>query len=128
MWKITLYLLFVALPMWGVTSFYGENSASITELETASAISATEETPSDGAILGSIIADESLLTIKVHNKTSEFCKVMEASGDYFIKGFQDGIYTVEIVSTNLNDERSEIFKEVEIRQGEVTALGTVAFQ
>lgn len=125
MWKITLYLLFVALPMWGITSFFDENPTTSENIKTESVLTSSEKTPTDGAILGSIITNKSNIALSIYNEKSQISKPIEASGDYFLKGFEDGIYTIEIVSQDTPNIQFEKFEEVIIRTGEVTALGTV---
>lgn len=77
----------------------------------------------DGAIMGSVIAPNSDIVIQASNSEEKIKGTTDENGEFFITGFEEGTYTVTI-STSTTDE-VETFQDVEVRIGEVTALGTV---
>lgn len=77
----------------------------------------------DGAIMGSVIAPNSEIVIQASNSEEKIKGTTDENGEFFITGFEEGTYTVTI-STSTTDE-VETFQDVEVRIGEVTALGTV---
>lgn len=77
----------------------------------------------DGAIMGSVIAPNSEIEITASNSEEKIKGTTDENGEFFITGFEEGTYTVTI--TTENTEKEEIFRDVEVKIGEVTALGTV---
>ena len=77
----------------------------------------------DGAIMGSVIAPNSDIVIQASNSEEKIKGTTDENGEFFITGLEEGTYTVTI-STSTTDE-VETFQDVEVRIGEVTALGTV---
>ncbi|MCH2489781.1 MAG: hypothetical protein MK211_06490 [Flavobacteriales bacterium] len=122
-WKISIYLLFIALPTWVVTETFTMNETEETEeVVTVN----NNEAPTDGAILGSVIAPDADIIIQGSNGNDIITGETNELGEFFIKGFEEeGFYTITIQAIKDTKVASHTFKEVEIRMGEVTALGTV---
>lgn len=143
-WKISLYLLFIGLPAAVVTSMVEENTndngaqdiAMVHHSEATDGakdfeLVEKEEAPSDGAILGSVITEKPAADVQISatNGSETITGTVESNGEFFINGFEKGTYTVSIVTKNENGapDNIEVFNDVEIGIGEVTALGTVNF-
>ncbi|WP_432412159.1 hypothetical protein [Rasiella sp. SM2506] len=77
----------------------------------------------DGAIMGSVIAPNAEIKIIASNSEEKITGTTDENGEFFIKGFEEGIYTVTI--TTSTTDKVETFQDVEVKIGEVTALGTV---
>lgn len=77
----------------------------------------------DGAIMGSVIAPNANIEISATNGEKKITGTTDENGEFFITGFNEGIYTVTI--TTENTDKLETFQDVEVKRGEVTALGTV---
>ncbi|MCW8980067.1 carboxypeptidase-like regulatory domain-containing protein [Altibacter sp.] len=87
-----------------------------------------EDTPTDGAILGSIIAPDAQVVIKGSNGEEKIIGMADSNGEFFINGFDAGIYDIIIKALSKDEIKTYTFKDVEIRTGEVTALGTVTLE
>jgi len=126
-WKLSIYLLLVALPAGVVTSVVDvketreEIAAMITENENT-------DTKTDGAIMGSIIAPNAAITIKGTNGSKTVKGTTNDKGEFFIKGFSEGVYKVIVEAEKDNKIESYTFDDVVIKIGEVTALGTVTIE
>ncbi len=77
----------------------------------------------DGAIMGSVIAPNAEIEIIASNSDKKITGTTNENGEFFITGFEKGIYTVTITTENSTEK--EVFENVEVAIGEVTALGTV---
>lgn len=77
----------------------------------------------DGAIMGSVIAPNAEIIITALNSEETITGTTNELGEFFINGFPEGTYTVEI--STAENENVQTFKDVEVRIGEVTELGTV---
>ena len=77
----------------------------------------------DGAIMGSVIAPNAAVEIIAANSEDMIIGTTNENGEFFITGFEAGTYTIKISTEN--SEKEEIFNDVEVIIGEVTALGTV---
>ncbi len=77
----------------------------------------------DGAIMGSVIAPNADIEVVASNSEEKITGTTDENGEFFITGFNEGIYTVTI--TTENTDKVETFQDVEVKIGEVTALGTV---
>jgi Carboxypeptidase regulatory-like domain len=97
-----------------------ENAILVTEENTSANFTAK----TDGAIMGSVIAPNATVEIIASNSEERIEGTTDENGEFFINGFKEGTYTITI--TTENTEKKEIFQDVEVRIGEVTALGTVA--
>lgn len=126
-WKMSIYLLLIALPAGIFTSIVDvkETRNEVSKLLAENTSENLEEVKTDGAILGSVIAPNAEITIKgidgvemVKGTTNEF-------GEFFINGFDEGTYDIIVEAKTEDDLEIHKFEEVEIRIGEVTALGTV---
>tara|TARA_R100000306_G_scaffold29587_1_gene32413 strand:- start:1759 stop:2175 length:417 start_codon:yes stop_codon:yes gene_type:complete len=84
----------------------------------------TETTKKDGAIMGSVIAPNSEVSIVATNSEEKITGTTNEVGEFFITGFPEGNYTVKI-KTEENKLPEQTFENVEVKIGEVTALGTV---
>jgi len=103
----------------------GEKNASATSTsETEQAKPETETKKTDGAIMGSVIAPNSEVSIVATNSEEKITGTTNDVGEFFINGFPEGTYTVTI-NTDESEEPEQTFEDVEVRIGEVTALGTV---
>lgn len=78
----------------------------------------------DGAIMGSVIAPNADIVITANNSDKKITGTTNENGEFFITGFPAGTFTVEISSSK--SDNVEVFDDVEVAIGEVTALGTVA--
>ena len=63
------------------------------------------------------------ILIKATNSEETITGSTDENGEFFITGFPEGIYTITI--SNPENNTNEIYKDVEVYVGEVTALGTV---
>lgn len=126
-WKMSIYLLLIALPAGIFTSIVDvkETRNEVSKLLAENTSENLEEVKTDGAILGSVIAPNAEITIKgidgvemVKGTTNEF-------GEFFINGFDEGTYDIIVEAKTEDDLEIHKFEEVEIQIGEVTALGTV---
>ncbi|MAP55769.1 carboxypeptidase-like regulatory domain-containing protein [Altibacter sp.] len=86
------------------------------------------DAPTDGAILGSIIAPNAQVVIKGSNGEEKIIGMADSNGEFFINGFDAGIYDIIIKALSKDDVKTYTFEDVEIRTGEVTALGTVTLE
>jgi len=82
----------------------------------------------DGAILGSVISSDSQVLIKATNADNEIKGTTNEFGEFFINGFPQGTYTVTIETNDNGKIQTQTFEDVEVNIGEVTALGTIAFE
>jgi len=76
----------------------------------------------DGAIMGSVIAPNADVAIIASNSDEKIKGTTDANGEFFITGFEEGTYTITITTST---EKEEVFRDVKVRIGEVTAIGTV---
>ncbi|WP_339701115.1 hypothetical protein [uncultured Marixanthomonas sp.] len=97
-----------------------ESSANKTEV----ANEETETTKTDGAIMGSVIAPNSEVSIVATNSEEKITGTTNDVGEFFITGFPEGNYTVKI-KTEDSKLPEQTFENVKVKIGEVTALGTV---
>jgi|GEM_PF-3166989 len=100
----------------------GKKKATANTTEQAKPESETQKT--DGAIMGSVIAPNSEVAIVATNSEEKITGTTNDVGEFFITGFPAGKYTVKI-KTEENETVEQTFENVEVRIGEVTALGTV---
>ena len=84
----------------------------------------TETTKKDGAIMGSVIAPNSEVSIVATNSEEKITGTTNDVGEFFITGFSEGTYTVKI-KTDEAETPEQTFENVKVKIGEVTALGTV---
>lgn len=124
-WKLSIYLLLIALPAGVVTSIVDIKE---TRNEISSMISENENVKTDGAIMGSIIAPNAAITIKGINGNKTIKGNTNSNGEFFIKGFKEGTYEVIVEAEKENQIESYTFNDVVIKIGEVTALGTVTME
>ncbi len=108
--------------------FGGNNNASNADssnkTEVANNDKETETQKTDGAIMGSVIAPNSEVSIVATNSEEKITGTTNDVGEFFITGFPAGNYTVKIKTEDIK-LTEQTFENVEVRIGEVTALGTV---
>ena len=129
--KISMYLLFVALPLFIITSFFENNEMDNKNFKNEASIAKAMENPQDGAILGSVIAPNASILIKGINDRKGKVEVRgktDENGEFFINGFDEGTYTITIEANKNKEITTYTFNDVEIAIGEVTALGTVTIE
>lgn len=102
----------------------GEKNTEASNNNTEQTNPETESKKTDGAIMGSVIAPNSEVLIVATNSEEKITGTTNDVGEFFIKGFPEGTYTVTI-KTNESEQPEQTFENVEVRIGEVTALGTV---
>jgi len=124
-WKLSIYLLLVALPAGVFTSVVDVKE---TRDNISSLIAENAEEKTDGAIMGSIIAPNAAITIKGINGNKTVKGTTNDKGEFFIKGFSEGIYKVIVEAEKDTKTESYTFDDVVIKIGEVTALGTVTIE
>jgi hypothetical protein len=124
---MSIYLLLIALPAGIFTSVVDvkETKKEFSKFISENSSEALKDVKTDGAILGSVIAPNAEITIKgidglemVKGTTDEF-------GEFFINGFDEGTYDIIVEAKAEDNVEIHTFSDVEIRIGEVTALGTV---
>jgi hypothetical protein len=124
---MSIYLLLIALPAGIFTSVVDvkETKKEFSKFISENSSEALKDVKTDGAILGSVIAPNAEITIKgidglemVKGTTDEF-------GEFFINGFDEGTYDIIVEAKTEDNVEIHTFSDVEIRIGEVTALGTV---
>lgn len=117
--KNGIFLAIIGLTVYACETVTTENS------DTAMIESDTAEftTKMDGAIMGSVIAPNAEVVITANNSEEKITGTTNENGEFFITGFPAGTFTVKI-TTDKNDT-TEVFENVEVAIGEVTALGTV---
>ena len=128
-WKISLYLLFVALPATVITSVAtpGEPEGMIAENVYEEDV--PEGIPTDGALMGSIIApDADDIEIIATNGEETISGTTKENGEFFITGFEEGMYKVIVEATKDGQTESQVFQIVDIVIGEATAIGTVTLE
>ena len=77
----------------------------------------------DGAIMGSVIAPNAEIEIIASNSEEKITGTTDENGEFFITGFEQGVYNVTIKAENT--DKVETFQDVKVKICEVTALGTV---
>lgn len=92
-------------------------------------IEVSDETiKTDGAILGSVIVPVNTeVCINVHNDKTSVRVYPNEQGEFFMNGFDQDVYDIEVIATQNNKTESYIIEDIEIRIGEVTAVGTIDF-
>jgi|GEM_PF-2109421 len=122
-WKIwtliSLPILVLGFILLGIPNKIMEKTEANSVLVTKDAI------PTDGAILGAVIAPKATVTICASNNSSTLKGTVSEKGEFFINGFDDGVYNVIISATKNGTLQISQIEDVMIRQGEVTALGTI---
>lgn len=122
-WKIwtliSLPILILGFILLGIPNKNMEKTEVNSVLITKDAI------PTDGAILGAVIAPEATVTICASNDSSALKGTVSEKGEFFINGFDDGVYNVIISATKNGTVQISQIEDVMIRKGEVTALGTI---
>ncbi|WP_186991597.1 hypothetical protein [Constantimarinum furrinae] len=87
-----------------------------------------ESIKTDGAILGSVIVPVNTeVCINVHNDKTSVRVYPNEQGEFFMNGFDQDVYDIEVIATQNNKTESYIIEDIEIRIGEVTAVGTIDF-
>ena len=120
-WRIFIILILIAVPVSGLAEF---KESKIAAADRDDVLFSTNEAPEDGAILGSVISPKGEVTICAVNGSSEIKGTVNEDGEFFINGFEPGVYSVTI-SSKIDDEIKQLtYEDVEVRIGEVTALGT----
>ena len=104
--------------------FSGEKTNSETETAQSTTSKQVETKKTDGAIMGSVIAPNSEISIIATNTEKVISGTTNDVGEFFITGFPEGTYTVKI-KTDENETPEQVFEDVKVNIGEVTALGTV---
>ena len=104
--------------------FSGEKTNSETETAQNTTSKEAETKKTDGAIMGSVIAPNSEISIIATNSEKVISGTTNDVGEFFITGFPEGTYTVKI-KTDENETPEQVFEDVKVNIGEVTALGTV---
>lgn len=104
--------------------FSGEKTNSETETAQSKTSKQVETKKTDGAIMGSVIAPNSEISIIATNSEKVISGTTNDVGEFFITGFPEGTYTVKI-KTDENETPEQVFEDVKVNIGEVTALGTV---
>ena len=92
-------------------------------------IEVSDETiKTDGAILGSVIVPVNTeVCINVHNDKTSVRVYPNEQGEFFMNGFDQDVYDIEVIATQNNKTETYIIEDIEIRIGEVTAVGTIDF-
>jgi len=122
-WKLSIYALLIALPAGIFTSVVDVKEK---REDFSKVIAAASEEKADGAILGSVIAPGATVEIQAENGKESITGGVNEAGEFFINGFSEGTYTVMIKALDKNNKvKTHTFDDVEIKIGEVTALGTV---
>ena len=103
--------------------FACSNSAEEEENNLQEPVTANLTIKTDGAIMGSVIAPNAEIEIIASNSEEKIKGTTDENGEFFITGFEEGTYTVTITTSTTEEE--EVFQDVEVKIGEVTALGTV---
>ncbi|NND88326.1 MAG: carboxypeptidase regulatory-like domain-containing protein [Flavobacteriaceae bacterium] len=128
-WKIGTYLLLIAMPLSLFTSESDFKNARTSAVNfVAENVEEEEALPNDGAILGSVIAPNAEVVIKASNGDIIRTGTTDENGEFFINGFEAGNYTICIQANDQERIATHTFEDVEIRIGEVTALGTVTIE
>jgi hypothetical protein len=87
-----------------------------------------EAVKTDGAILGSVIIPENTsVCINVTNGEETVRVYPNSLGEFFMNGFEQDEYDIEVIATQGDVTESYTIEDVEVRIGEVTAVGTIDF-
>ena len=120
---LTAIILFVSCSS-NNTVFSGDNGSNDSETSQAVSEKNSETEKTDGAIMGSVIAPNSEISIIATNSEEKITGTTNDVGEFFITGFSEGTYTVKI-KTEENNNPEQVFEDVTVKIGEVTALGTI---
>lgn len=120
---LTAIILFVSCSS-NNTVFNGDNGSNDSETSQAVSEKNSETEKTDGAIMGSVIAPNSEISIIASNSEEKITGTTNEVGEFFITGFSEGTYTVKI-KTEENNNPEQVFEDVTVKIGEVTALGTI---
>lgn len=120
---LTAIILFVSCSS-NNTVFNGDNGSNDSETSQAVSEKNSETEKTDGAIMGSVIAPKSEVSIIASNSEEKITGTTNDVGEFFITGFSEGTYTVKI-KTEENNNPEQVFEDVTVKIGEVTALGTI---
>ena len=120
---LTAIILFVSCSS-NNTVFNGDNGSNDSETSQAVSEKNSETEKTDGAIMGSVIAPNSEISIIASNSEEKITGTTNDVGEFFITGFSEGTYTVKIKTEESNNPE-QVFEDVTVKIGEVTALGTI---
>ena len=120
---LTAIILFVGCSS-NNTVFNGDNGSNDSETSQAVSEKNSETEKTDGAIMGSVIAPNSEISIIATNSEEKITGTTNEVGEFFITGFSEGTYTVKIKTEESNNPE-QVFEDVTVKIGEVTALGTI---
>ena len=120
---LTAIILFVSCSS-NNTVFNGDNGSNDSETSQAVSEKNSETEKTDGAIMGSVIAPNSEISIIATNSEEKITGTTNDVGEFFITGFSEGTYTVKIKTEESNNPE-QVFEDVTVKIGEVTALGTI---
>lgn len=119
-------MLFVALPATVITSAVTPNEPDGMIAENVFEEDVEAGIPTDGALMGSVIAPKAEeVSVIATNGEATITGTTKENGEFFITGFEEGMYKVIVEATINGQTESQVLQNVEIVTGEATAIGTV---